>query len=205
MFAHSGVPPEAPDQSRPPTPPAEGAVPSSPPVPIVRRNWLRRLLGDGLLPYVIYSLLFLAVFNSGTNSMQTGRMILLCIDADKGNPGGAQPDVNRDLLRFIGVFVLTIISLIQYFSAESGRSLNRFLACVKMIFLIVLFCGGAKMAVKRSNADFEGHSKSGEWWVWNSTSKWNYAKALLSVLFSFEGWENGTFVSDQAPPLHAAV
>jgi hypothetical protein len=68
---------------------------------------------------------------------------------------------------------------------------------VKMVFLIVLFCGGAKMAVNRSNADFEGHSKSGKWWAWNSTSKWNYAKALLSVLFSFEGWENGTFVSDR--------
>ncbi|RKL10713.1 hypothetical protein BFJ68_g8691 [Fusarium oxysporum] len=37
----------------------------------------RKLMGDGLLAYIIYSLMFIVFFNSTTNSLQFGRMILI--------------------------------------------------------------------------------------------------------------------------------
>jgi len=157
------------------------------------RRWLRNLLGDGLLGYITYSISFVVFFNSGTNCMQVGRMILMCIAAaEEGTP-----DVNRDLVRLIGVVVLTAICLLQYFSPGIGRSLNRFLANVKIIFLVALI-----IAIAVANAKTVGRGND-----WNESynptqPKLSPVKAFLAVLFSFEGWENATFVSlmSSCPP-----
>jgi amino acid transporter len=159
-----------------------------------QKKLLHRVFGDGLLAYVVYSLLFIGIFNSGTNSMQTGRMILLCIQA---GPGQSAPDLNRDLIRFIGVVTLTILCLIQYFSAEAGRKLNRYLAVLKIIFLFILIVAGGVKA-REVQRDTKGNpvDMANEWHrSYDVKSKVNFAKGLLAVLFSFEGWENATFVS----------
>jgi len=157
-----------------------------------RKRWGRRILGDGLLGYITLSILFVAFFNSGTNGMQTGRMVLLCIGADQVTPEGAIPEVNRDLVRFIGIFTLSVICALQYFSPEMGRRVNKAFAVVKLITLLVLIGVGGNAALKRGDAA----DRRAEWWLWypqdNSLS---FAKAMLAVLFSFEGWENATFVS----------
>ncbi|KAM7219404.1 Amino acid permease domain containing protein [Rhypophila decipiens] len=95
----------------------------------------QRFFGDGLLPFLTFSVMFIAIFNSGTNCMQTGRMILLSIAANE--PGS--PDVHRDVVRLLGVVILTILSLLQYFSARFGRKLNRFLVVIKLGFMVALF------------------------------------------------------------------
>lgn len=190
------------------------------------RKWLRKISGDGLLAYVVYSFLFVGIFNSGTNSMQTGRMILLCIQANQvgnltiparlTNTSGsttdtrgnlteeaykifvaqAAPDLHGDLVRFIGVVTLTTLCLIQYFSAQSGRRLNRYFAVVKIAFLLILIvAGGVKASETPRGRDGKAVDMAAEWHTWFDTgSKLNFAKALLAVLFSFEGWENATFV-----------
>ncbi len=158
------------------------------------RNGLRKFLGDGLLAYITYSIVFVANFNSGTNSMQTGRMILLCIAASEAGT----PDVNRDVVRLIGVVVLTAICLLQFFSPEIGRKLNKALAGVKILFLVALFlvavaANGHPMTTPDENVVVD---RAADWMVWHPTgSKLYFAKALLAVLFAFEGWENATFVS----------
>lgn len=160
--------------------------------------WYKKLLGDGLLAYIIYSLAFIALFNSATNSQQFGRMILLCLHADKVDN---DDDVKNDqhLMRYIAVSVLSIICLAQFFSPGFGRRLNKFLAVVKIAFLIGLVAVGLA-ALSR---DFDSKSSGGasldrgEDWSQRREvrSKVSFAKALLVVLFSFEGWENATFVS----------
>jgi amino acid transporter len=152
---------------------------------------MKRLFGDGLLAYVVYAILFVAVFNSGTNAMQIGRMILLAIQADKSGM-----DVNRDLVRFIGVFALSLLCFLQYFSPTVGRKLNVLWAFVKIIFVIALIGVGGHAAATLSADQKTSWSAN---MLSNDSSSRDWAKALLSVLFSFEGWENATFVRRSRP------
>ncbi|KAK4175249.1 putative high-affinity methionine permease [Triangularia setosa] len=149
----------------------------------------KRIFGDGLLAYVAYSILFIAFFNSGTNSMQTGRLILLCVNAGDVNQNGVTPDVNRDLVRFIGIVVLSMICLLQYFSPSAGRKLNRAFAVIKILTLIALIGVAGNAARTRT----DNRDKAGEWVERVERNPLNFAKAILAVLFSFEGWENATF------------
>ncbi|KAF4475783.1 alcohol oxidase [Fusarium agapanthi] len=171
----------------------------------------RKLLGDGLLAHIIYSLMFIVFFNSATNSLQFGRMVLMCINAHKihrstsdtvvdGDDVSAtniDADVNHDLMRFIGVTILSIICLAQFFFPSWGRKLNKFLAVVKIGFLVGVIIV-ALAALSNNIEDIKGNAvpRAQDWLEWHgSPSKVQFAKALLAVLFSFEGWENATFVS----------
>ncbi|KAL9561694.1 hypothetical protein ACKAV7_014250 [Fusarium commune] len=184
--------------------------------PLQRLVQLRRkLMGDGLLAYIIYSLMFIVFFNSATNSLQFGRMILMCINAHKADNGTfvdwyngtvvngddktvtkVDLDVNQDLMRFIGVTIISIICLTQFFSPSWGRKLNKFLAVVKIGFLIGVIIV-ALTALSSDIEDRKGNAvpRAQDWLEWHgSPSKVQFAKALLAVLFSFEGWENATFL-----------
>ncbi|KAF8864817.1 hypothetical protein BDZ45DRAFT_669190 [Acephala macrosclerotiorum] len=141
-----------------------------------------RIFGDGLLAYTCYAFLFIGVFNSTTNIMQIGRETLIAISPD-GNP-------NLNLLRFIGIFALMIICLIQLFSSRAGRALNKFLALVKITFLIVLFFFGCAYISKHgAQAHFTEKVPN--------LPAFGYAQALLVVLYSYDGWENATFVAGE--------
>ncbi|RSL42441.1 hypothetical protein CEP53_012195 [Fusarium sp. AF-6] len=162
------------------------------------RRRKRLLLSDGLLVYIIYSISFVLFFNSGTNSMQFGRMALICITTGRnGDTDDVSTDVDRDGMRFIGVFVLSLICLSQYFSARFGRSLNKTLAVLKILMLLGLLVTAGIAA--------SGEKASGDWSTYhgkNDTEKGystgiSTAKAFLSVLFSFQGWENATFVTGE--------
>ncbi|KAM0229200.1 hypothetical protein ACHAP5_011740 [Fusarium lateritium] len=165
--------------------------------------WYKNLLGDGLLAYIIYSLAFIIFFNSATNSQQFGRMILLCLHADKEDN---DDDIKKDqhLMRYIAVSILSIICIAQFFSPAFGRRLNKFLAVVKIGFLLGLLAVG----LAALGRDFDSQSSGGssldrtEDWAERREvrSKVSFAKALLVVLFSFEGWENATFVAGEIPP-----
>ncbi|KAK4182320.1 amino acid/polyamine transporter I, partial [Podospora australis] len=150
----------------------------------------------GLLAYVVFSFLFITFFNSATNGMQTGRSVLLRIDAHKVEQDNSVPEVNRDLVRFIVVFVLSVLSLLQYFSPNAGRMLNRAFIVVKIATLIALVIVGGNTAAKRGTFDERRTEWATRHEVRNSLS---FAKALLAVLFSFEGWENATFVAGEIP------
>jgi amino acid transporter len=148
---------------------------------------------------------FYAVFNSGTNSMQTGRMVLQFVDAAQNRtesfaPGWARDngphDVHRDLVRFIGVFVLLVICLLQYFSPGFGRKLNKAFAVMKILFLVALIAVAADARkYPLEGADGKQLDRSADWGEeYGDRKPLLFAKAFLAVLFSFEGWENATFV-----------
>ncbi|KAK4167859.1 high-affinity methionine permease [Cladorrhinum sp. PSN259] len=174
---------------------------------------IRKFLGDGLLAYITYSVSFIGLFNSGTNSMQTGRMILICIAASDTVAGEAT-DINRHVARLIGFVVLTAICLIQYFSPNTGRKLNKFLATIKILFLVALFAVALSAVSKplmTPGPNGKEVNRAEDWTKWHTPAPkegqrvikrtWaTFAKALLAVLFSFEGWENATFVTGEIPP-----
>lgn len=139
---------------------------------------ISRIFGDGLLAYILYAFLFVTVFNSATNCMLTARELLIARDPST--------DQDRDLVRFIGVAVLSVICLLQVISARAGRTANRMFAIAKLLMLFVLFCAGCKLAVKNmGNINF---TQKG------SISKLEGCQAVLIILYSFEGWENANFV-----------
>ena len=67
--------------------------------------------------------------------------------------------------------------------------LNKFLAVIKIIFLLVLV-GAGGYAAKHAIYVSEGYGECGP-----VVSKTGAARAFLLVIFSFEGWENANFVS----------
>jgi len=159
--------------------PAQG--PHNP--PRQRQGLISRLLGDGLLAYTVYAFLFVAIFNSCTNILQIGRQTLIAISP------GSPP--NADLMRFISVFALSIICFIQLFSSRAGRALNNFSSILKLLFLIVLLGFGFDSLRRNGSAgDFTDKVPS-------KVDNFSYAQALLIVLYSYEGWENATFVAGE--------
>ncbi|KAI9744086.1 MAG: hypothetical protein M1818_002238 [Claussenomyces sp. TS43310] len=164
------------------------------------RGFSSRLMGDGLLAYTIYAFLFVGLFTSATNYLQVGREILISIEPDK--------TPNNDLIRFIGVVVLSIIAFIQLFSARAGRVLNGGFALVKIAFLLILLCFGfQKLARDPSPGDFTTtyrglFTNNATTIATNNTDsvppvESNYAAALIGVLWSYEGWENANFVAGE--------
>lgn len=57
------------------------------------RSTIRKLSGDGLLGFIVYAVIFVGVFNSSTNSMQFGKVILVAIQAEvlQGRAPRTQP------------------------------------------------------------------------------------------------------------------
>lgn len=206
------------------------------------RRTIRKLSGDGLLGFIVYAVIFVGVFNSSTNSMQFGKVILVAIQADQFSKD-ARHDLNRDLVRFIAVAALSIVCLVQFFSPRAGRRLNNLAAVVKILFmlLLIIFGGLAASKARKSPTDWTDKNcvfSNGTYSVFpgdtsccrdsdidsvlrnttcflgdvidnvirsdadnnlkfakKGTGSDAWAKALLLVLFSFEGWENATFVS----------
>ncbi|RSM09322.1 hypothetical protein CEP52_004215 [Fusarium oligoseptatum] len=110
-------------------------------------------------------------------------------------------EINLDVMRLIGVNVLTLICLLQYFSPGFGRVMNKWLAFLKIVFLFVLI-GVADSAKDASDDWFVTHpttAEQGNNENIGKPTKLAFAKALLAVLFSFEGWENATFVAGEIP------
>lgn len=135
--------------------------------------------------YTSYSMFFIFLYNSATNSLQFAYQILIS-NSDKGSAGA--PD--RTVLRLIAVLVLTAICLLQYFSARAGRTLNKVLAFLKLLLLGVVICAGLNRIAKNSDRHVPSESWGGE-----PVSPSSPAIAFYYVIFSFQGWENATFVS----------
>lgn len=105
-------------------------------------------------------------------------------------------------MRYIGVSILSIISLAQFFSARFSRRLNISLAIIKIGFLFGLIgVGLSALGGDLNNGIEDPPSRADDWSKQHKVhSRLSIAKALLVVLFTFEGWANATFVS--SPHFH---
>lgn len=112
--------------------------------------------------------------------MQFANQVLFCA-------AGNTPDPTMDprALRFIAIVALTFFVLLHYFSARAGRDLNQILALFKIILLVIVFFAGIARA---------SHHYTADWGIPPNKDASSSATAFLSIVFSFSGWENATFV-----------
>jgi amino acid transporter len=135
----------------------------------------------GLFSYVFYAAFFVPFGNSGIISLQFGKQLLsTCIEQN-----GAALD--ESVVRFIAVTIVSMACLLSYFSSRVGRSLNQLFAMVKILLLVSVIGLGvytletSQSPQKRATEDRKSYQ--------------NVPAALLLVLYSFQGWENATYVS----------
>jgi amino acid transporter len=175
-------------ESRPRTNTGESQRSNNLSAPQKKRTIYTKVFGDGLLAYTVYAVLFCALFNSSTNALQVGRETLVALRPEESSP-------QMDVLRLIAVVALSILCLIQYWSSHAGRKINRWIAVIKLLFLVAVLIAGA---VRTQFSPFEGHGFVECAPVQHSAVE--AAKAMLLVIFSFEGWENATFVAGEIAP-----
>src|SRR5438045_3955222 len=111
-----------------------------------------------LFSYILYTFYFVLLYNTATNSMQFANQVMASANPinyttpsypPEDTPKPQTPlytpyDPDQRVLRFIAVVALSLFCLIHYFSARAGRALNKTLAFLKIILLMVVFIAGAR-------------------------------------------------------------
>ncbi|KAI9841498.1 MAG: hypothetical protein M1837_000659 [Sclerophora amabilis] len=147
-----------------------------------------------LFCYTLYSVLFVTFFNTATSSMQFALQVLIGASSSlRRRPGDVSDkfsdrsaeNLDQRLARFIAIAALTCVCLLLYWSTKASRAVNQFLAAIKVLMLVVLFVVGAVKAAMHNPFDFA--DTRGEITA-------SHVSAFLLILFSFQGWENATFV-----------
>ncbi|KAF8537918.1 amino acid permease-domain-containing protein [Trichophaea hybrida] len=143
-----------------------------------------------LFSYILYTYFFVVLLGTATNSMQLAFQVMSLrypsLRADKLMPG----ILDEKLLRGLAVGILSIFCLFHYFSDRFGRILNKYLAVFKILMLIGLAAGGLNKIRTSPANDFNSSVKA---------PASSHASAILLILFSFQGWENATFVAGEIP------
>ena len=134
---------------------------------------------SGLFSYVAYAAIYLSFGNSGTTSLQLGRHVAVALSPKD------EPVSNENGVRLMGIFFLALVCLLSYLSSSLSRKFNQAAAVAKIALLIgILYAGICSPS--------EGPSSQ----IIPEIPRWEMVPAaLLIVLFSFQGWENATFVS----------
>ncbi len=127
-------------------------------------------------------------FSSG-NSLAFGRYVLLA--AGHPMPDGWAP-------RSIGVFAITFVVLLHSIFPKWGLRLTNALGIFKvLVLLVIVFSGFAALAGHRLVPD--PHNFDNIWAVekgdgYGGGGAYAFATALLQVVYSYKGWENGNYV-----------
>jgi amino acid transporter len=135
-----------------------------------------------LLAAVLFSAFFITVPNTDGNSLQFAKHVLLT----------AMPDVtdttqlDKRLISFVAISILTVVSSIHYFSRNSGLLLNLVFAVYKIILVFIFVICGC-IASRQPN-----NGKS-DWGDQPITSK-NALAAMIYIIYSYQGWENANYV-----------
>lgn len=151
-----------------------------------------------LLVYTAYAIYFVSLNNDATNAMQFANQV--DISATWNGPNysadgqeiipNPSPKVDPRFMRFLAVVILSFVCLLHYFSAWLGRGVNKILAVFKLVSLLALLSLAARAVAENPNRG-ENFSRTTDSIPSYATST---AAAFLLVIFSFQGWENATFV-----------
>ncbi|KAF8461224.1 amino acid permease-domain-containing protein [Kalaharituber pfeilii] len=139
-----------------------------------------------LLFYTVYALPFIILDSTATNALQFGAQVF------RADLRSASEDPR--LVRYFAVSIATIICLAILFSVSLIHKVNKTLAFVKVVGMIVLFGAALRAAILQPDFSFGsiGVPNSGR-----KVSVINQFLAFLHVLFSYSGWENATFVKSE--------
>lgn len=136
-----------------------------------------------LLTTVLYSAFFVLLSNTVGNCLQFAKHVLLAADPSITNT----EDLDRRLVTFIAIVVLTAVCLLHYFSRNSGLLLNILFALYK-VFLIIVF-------IIRGSISSESAPNGRNDWGNQSVPNQDPLAALIYVIYSYQGWENANYVS----------
>lgn len=136
-----------------------------------------------LLATVLFSIFFISISNSGGNSIQFAKHILLTANPEVVTT----TELDKRLISYIAISVLTLVCFIHYFSRNSGLLLNLGFAVYK-IFLVIVFIIFGCIASSRPD-----NGKS-DWGDQPIKSK-NVLAAMIYIMYSYQGWENANYVS----------
>jgi amino acid transporter len=106
----------------------------------------------------------------------------------------AQPDItdttqlDKRLISFVAICVLTVVSFIHYFSRNLGLLLNRFFAIYKIVLLFIFVICGC-IAIDRP-----GNGLSD--WGNQPIQHTNVLAAMIHIIYSYQGWENANYVRE---------
>jgi amino acid transporter len=180
------------------------------------KNRLGDWLGDGLMAYTIYSILAIVLFNSATNSIQLARMAGIAqnppaINSTLPNANGTCPPLGdprypKNLeeprisggICFAALVTLGFFCLIHLFSVRLGRRINKIFIALKLLFLTILFVAGLNKIRKEGAKSYDNP-------VPHADTATRYAKAILLIFYSFDGWENACFVCSHNPLQYAGT
>lgn len=177
------------------------------------KPWLRLFLGDGLLAFITYSILFVCLFSTTSNALQFGRLVQLAIwlpdTRNKHPPESGSVSIAGSSLEanLIGFLAFTMLCLIHLWFPRAGRRINKWTAVIKLVAIVTLIIYGS--VKNHPLGDQEARDRCTGLATDTRVSITSqgpinliWARALLAVLFSFQGWENATFVG-QFPPAPA--
>lgn len=142
-----------------------------------------------LLSYTMYAFYLIPFSSTAQNCMVFAREVLSLTVAWPAPDPETQvinPPIDSRLLGFIAVVALTIMCFLHFLSTRAGRDLNGSIAVLKVLFLLILIIAGIVKCIT---------SNPHEWSDTSTGSGRNISLAFLQILFSFQGWENATFVS----------
>lgn len=142
-----------------------------------------------LLATILFSTFFITIPNTDGNSLQFAKHVLLT----------ALPDVtdttqlDKRLISFVAISILTVVCFIHYFSRNSGLLLNLVFAVYKTILVFIFVICGCVASGKPDNG-------KSDWGDQPIPSK-NILAAMIYIIYSYQGWENANYVRKIAKSL----
>lgn len=140
----------------------------------------------------MFAILFVLLGNTAANSIAFAKHMLAAFYDD--------PNPDYNLQKFVALICITFICLIHLFSRQMGIYVNNTLALYKVALLVFVVVTGFVCLAGRGGKDLEPDDTYG---VKNlrgafdgpQKSPYDYASAMLHILYSFQGWENANYVS----------
>lgn len=142
-----------------------------------------------LLATVLFSGFYLVLGSNAGNALAFAKHILIAASPSIQTT----QELDKRLVSFIAISVLTLVCLLHYFSAKLGLFLNKWFAIYKILLLVACFVAG----VIARNKSFPGVPSGVTDFLTTQpgyTTADNFA-ALVYVLYSYQGWENANYVS----------
>lgn len=138
-----------------------------------------------LFATILYSAIFVLVANTNGNALQFAKHILLAANPDITSTN----DLDRRLVTFLAISVLTGVCLLHYFSRNSGLLLNLVFALYKIILIIVFIFAGCLSSRQEPNGRGD--------WNNQDVTKRDALAAMIYVIYSYQGWENANYVGGE--------
>ena len=154
------------------------------------KNYLERVYRHPryLATCVLASQMILLGFSTG-NALAFGRYILYAAGSSEGDGYAA---------RGIGVACATFAVGLHIVLPKWGMRLVNVLGIFKVVILLfIVFAGFAALAGRRRVPDpgnFSGAFDLSQADAWGGGGVYQYASALLRVIYSYKGWENANYV-----------